>query len=70
MTRFINAILGDLLAACHELEDHARDRLQDSEVLARVSEHLPPRWRQLEEPERYAVVLTAVADGYFRTPTA
>ena len=68
MTRSIAAILGDLLAACQELEYYAPDRLQDPELLARVSEQLPSKWRQLDEPERYAVVLTAVADAYFHTP--
>src|SRR6516162_1482361 len=28
----------------------------------------PLEWRQLDEPERYAVVLTAVAEAYFQTP--
>ena len=30
--RFITAILGDLLAACQELEYYAPNRLQDPEV--------------------------------------
>jgi len=39
--RFITAILGDLLAACQELEYYAPNRLQDPEVVARVSRRLP-----------------------------
>jgi hypothetical protein len=67
-TRIINNIVGNLLAACEELEDLAPDRLQEPEFLARVTERLPPRWHEWPQSERYAVIVSSVAAVYFDYP--